>query len=151
MEVTIREIIKVDQTLTKASEGECIALAVDSPEELQRGMVLADGEPPSVQKRLLAKIFWLGDRPGRLGEEFLFRCATQQVPGHLARLVRCFDPTELLRATPDASEIRHGHVAEVEIVLERPVVTDAFADVPELGRFVLEQNSLTVAGGIIPS
>ncbi len=44
----------------------------------------------------------------------------------------------------DAAEI-----ADVEIIIEKPVVIDSFNEIPEMGCFVLEKMGHPVGGGII--
>lgn len=149
-EVTIGGILKYKQSLQEAGPGECIAFTLEGREEMARGMILVDGELPQVSDRIACKLFWLGEKPGKLQDEIVFKCTTQQVPGVLTRILRCFDPSDLSKEIEAPAEISQGQIAEVELALKSPVVTDSFGHGSELGRFALEKNSEQIAGGIIP-
>jgi translation elongation factor EF-1alpha len=91
----------------------------------------------------------MGDNPYHKEEPITFKCATQEVEGRIKQIYRCFDPATIELVEQDAKEIGAAEIAEVEIALERPAVVDSFTDIPEMGRFVIEDGGHPVAGGII--
>jgi translation elongation factor EF-1alpha len=69
------------------------------------------------------------------------------VPARI-HLERVFDPgDEGLQL--DADRIEVGELARCTIYTERPLVTDYCSLIPELGRFVVEQDGMPVGGGIV--
>lgn len=91
----------------------------------------------------------MSDKPYDRGCPITFKCATQEIPGRINKIYKCFDAATVEIVESDASKIKAAEIAEVEIDLEKPVVVDQFAEIPEMGRFVLEETGHPVAGGII--
>ena len=91
----------------------------------------------------------MGEHTYHKGEPVIFKCATQEVAGRIGHIYRRFDSATIEVVETDAMEIGAAEIAEVEIIIEKPVVTDSFIDIPELGRFVIERGGHPVAGGII--
>jgi translation elongation factor EF-1alpha len=85
----------------------------------------------------------------RVGETLLFRCVTQEVPCHIKKVNKKFDPASMEFTEENASSIKGAEVADILIQLDEEVVVDPFNEIPEMGRFVLEKKGRPVAGGII--
>ena len=136
-----------------ANTGECIGLCLDKP--VVRGQVLisrterARNPEPRTTNNIKATLFWMGEHTYHKGEPVIFKCATQEVAGRIGHIYRRFDSATIEVVETDAMEIGAAEIAEVEIIIEKPVVTDSFIDIPELGRFVIERGGHPVAGGII--
>lgn len=146
---TIKAIKKFDENdLTQASAGECVGIEV-SGKTPSRGQIIADKEGAVVTESIHANIFWMVDESYKIGMPVLFRCATQSAVCKIEKIYKRFDPADAAVIEKDAKQIDSSEVAEVEIKLEKNVVIDKFADIPELGRFILESNGHTLAGGII--
>ena len=139
-----------EEGLTIARTGECIGLCLDKP--AVRGNILVSDTmiSPLVTQSIRANIFWMSDKPYHKGEAITFKCATQEVEGKIGNIYRRFDPATIKIVEKDAQEVGPAEIAEVEILLEKPVVVDSFNEIPEMGRFVLEKGGHPVAGGIIP-
>ena len=136
----------LEEGLQEAPTGDCVGVRIDA--QVKRGDIITGPNRPTVTGNIRANIFWMVDKGYKLGLPLTFKCATQEVSGRIGKILKRFDPaTELIET--DVDEIRPAEVAEVEIVLDKNVAVDKFADVPELGRFVLEHNGYPVAGGII--
>ncbi len=91
----------------------------------------------------------MSDKPYERGCPVTFKCATQEIAGKITKIYKCFDAATVEVVESDASKIKAAEIAEVEIDLEKPVVVDQFTEIPEMGRFVLEETDHPVAGGII--
>ena len=125
-------------------------MVLDRP--VRRGEVLVPASERMecvVTRRLKASIFWLDGKGYSLDTPLTWKCATQEVSGRIKKIYRKFDPASIELIEEDADGIEPAEVAEVEIALDGPVVVDRFSEVPEMGRFVLEQDGYPVAGGII--
>lgn len=146
---TIKAIKKFDENdLTQAAMGECVGIEVVGA-TLSRGQIITDKTSAMVTESIHANIFWMVDEIYKVGMPVLFRCATQSAVCKIEKIYKRFDPANASVVEKDAKQIDSSQVAEVEIKLEKNVVIDKFADVPELGRFILESNGHTLAGGII--
>ena len=145
----VEEIKKFMQDdMPEAGAGHCIGIRFQGP-PLQRGDVLVDKPTPTVTDAVRATIFWLIDKDYELGIPLTFRCATQEAQGVIERIYRRFDPATIEVIEQDARQIKAAEIADVLIKLNKPVLVDAFAEIPEMGRFVLEHAGHPVAGGIV--
>jgi sulfate adenylyltransferase subunit 1 len=144
--VEVKKFMQDD--MPEASAGHCIGIRFQGP-AVQRGDVLVDKPNPTVTDAVRATIFWLIDKDYELGIPLTFRCATQEAHGTIERIYRRFDPASIEVIEQDARQIKAAEIADVLIKLHKPVLVDAFAEIPEMGRFVLEHAGHPVAGGIV--
>lgn len=144
----VRKLMKFEEALDEASYGDCIGITTEE-EPLGRGDVIVSGDDARVTDTIRANIFWMVDKSYKLGIPILWKCATQEATGTIARIYKRFDPASISVVEKDATEIKPAEVAEVEIKLSRPVLVDEFSRIAETGRFVLEHNGHPVAGGIV--
>lgn len=145
----VKEIKKFMQDdMPEAGAGHCVGLCLQG-DPLQRGDVLVDNPTSTVTDSFRATIFWLIDKDYELGIPLTFRCATQEARGVIERIYQRFDPASIEVLEQDARRIKAAEIADVLIQLDKQVVVDAFAEIPEMGRFILEHAGHPVAGGII--
>ena len=146
---TVKKVKKFgEDDLVEAAMGECVGIEIDG-KPLSRGQVLTDKASATITKSIHANIFWMVDESYKVGMPVLFRCATQEAACKIEKIYKRFDPANADAVEKDATQIDSSEVAEVEITLAKNVVIDNFAEIPELGRFILESNGHTLAGGII--
>ncbi|MEK6531951.1 MAG: GTP-binding protein [Deltaproteobacteria bacterium] len=146
---SVREIKKFgEENVMSASAGECVGISIGRG-WLKRGDVLVDRPNAIVTKNVHANIFWMNDRGFKMGDQLTFKCATQETSAAIDRIIKRFDPASIEVIEKDAREIKAAEVAEVDITLFSSVSIDMYAEIPELGRFVLESDGVPVAGGII--
>lgn len=138
----------LEEDIKEASAGDAIGVTVEGV-ELSRGQIIVDKVESMITDTVRANIFWMVDKDYTIGTPLTFKCATQDVKGTIEKIYQRFDPASIEVVERDASIIKPSEVAEVEIKLDKPVVVDSFAKIQETGRFVLEHNGFTVAGGII--
>ncbi|MFQ5354335.1 MAG: GTP-binding protein, partial [Thermodesulfobacteriota bacterium] len=145
----IGEIKKyLEEGIKEATAGDAIGITVDGV-NLKRGQIVVDRVESTITDTVRANIFWMVDKDYTLGRPLTFKCATQDVKGTIDKIYQRFDPASIEVVEKEASVIKPSEVAEVEIKLEKAVVVDSFARIQETGRFVLEHEGFTVAGGII--
>jgi sulfate adenylyltransferase subunit 1 len=144
--VEVKKFMQND--MPQAGAGHCIGIRFQGP-PLKRGDVLVDEPTPTATEAVRATIFWLIDKDYELGIPLTFRCATQEAQGVIERIYRRFDPATIAVIEQDARQIKAAEIADVLIKLNKPVLVDAFAEIPEMGRFVLEHAGHPVAGGIV--
>lgn len=147
---TVREIRKFLTAVPRAETGECVGVLLDNGAPLQRGQMLcAPDARPAVTRRFEANVFWLDPRPFRREETLMFRLATQDVPCRIERILKRIDSSTLAVLEENAAQVGATEVAQAILTTEQPVVLEAFAYLPELGRFALEKGMHVVAGGIV--
>jgi sulfate adenylyltransferase subunit 1 (EFTu-like GTPase family) len=139
----------LEESVTEAGVGESIGIYLGDDQEAQRGHILSKDQDSVITNRIQANIFWMERDMYRTGDPLLFRCVTQEIPCKIEKIYKTFDPASLEVTQEDATQIREAEVAEGMISLEREVVIDPFQQIPEMGRFVLEQQGIPAAGGII--
>lgn len=133
-----------------AEAGESIGLVFRPPVAARRGEVVCPaGKLPSVTSRVKASVFSMSRVPLRVGEEIIFRCATQEVPARVERIGERIDSSTLEVLERNASRLEETEVGEALIATAKPVVAESFYETKELGRFVLSRGGDAVAGGIV--
>ena len=148
--VTVASIREFGRERHDAECGESIGLTLAEPVDVTRGMLLADaGARPAIATSLHASVFWMSVYPVRVGDPLTFRCTTQEISCRIANIARRIDSSTLELLEENAGVLKETEVGEVVIETDAPVITEPYAEIPELGRFVLERNNTIVAGGII--
>jgi len=138
----------LEEGIKEAPAGDAVGITAEGV-AFERGQVVADRVESTITDTVHANIFWMVDKDYTLGRPLLFKCATQDVRGTIDKIYQRFDPASIEVVERDASVIKPSEVAEVEIKLDKAVVVDSFSKIQETGRFVLEHEGFTVAGGII--
>jgi translation elongation factor TU len=137
------------EEVKKAGVGESVGIFLGDGLDVQRGQILSRDLGSIITNRIKANIFWMEKGVYQMGDPLLFRCVTQEIPCTIEKIYKTFDPASLEVIEEATGQIREAEVAEVMISLEREAVIDQFQQIPEMGRFVLEQQGLPAAGGII--
>jgi len=138
----------LEEGIKEAPAGDAIGITAEGV-DFKRGQVVVDRVDATITDTVRANIFWMVDKDYTIGRPLLFKCATQDVRGTIDKIYQRFDPASIEVVERDASVIKPSEVAEVEIKLDKAVVVDSFSKIQETGRFVLEHEGFTVAGGII--
>jgi translation elongation factor TU len=149
-EVKVNSIERfLSEGVKEAGVGESIGILLSNAQKVQRGQILSGALNSVITDRIKANIFWMEKGDYKRGDPLLFRCVTQEIPCTIEEIHKTFDPASLEVAEETTGKIRKAEVAEVVISLSREAVIDPFQEIPEMGRFVLEQNGIPAAGGII--
>ncbi|MBW2040118.1 MAG: GTP-binding protein [Deltaproteobacteria bacterium] len=149
-EVKVENIEKfLAEGVDEAGLGESIGICLGGDPEVERGQILSRDLSPIITDRIKANMFWMERGGYKVGDPLLFRCVTQEIPCTIENIYKKFDPASMEVIQEDAHRIREAEVAKVMISLSKEAVIDPFQEIPEMGRFVLEQKGIPVAGGII--
>ena len=140
------EKIKVfDSELAKAEAGDSIGIVTNR--ELQRGQVggLLETPPMRVDE------FWgevvLLDDDLKKGEMVELRCCTQRVKGEVKEIREKIN-SETGEVTERYPDHFSKHEAATVLFATEPLVVEKFADIPELGRFVIVRDK-NIGAGIV--
>jgi len=132
----------------EAASGESVGLTLDQPISVARGEIISHVEKPPIETNVFrARLFWLGAAPLTVGGHYTLRLQTAAVPVEVQEIERVVDPSDLSSAK--AAAVERYAVAEVVLRSRDLLALDPFSANPRTGRFVLIQDYLPVAGGII--
>ena len=138
------------EPLAEAEAGRSVGVTLVDQIFAERGEVAcAPDALPRVADTIKGNVFWMSKVRMQVGEDLKIKCATQEIPAKVTEISRRIDSSTLETIDKNATELKNNEIAELTIKAKRPVVTETFYDVPELGRFVLVRGHDIVAGGII--
>lgn len=148
-ETIVKSVEEYLKNVTEAEAGKSIGIVTQDKLFIDRGnVIVGEGNPPLVTKRIVAHVFWMDKIPYKMGESLMFRCATQEVNCEIEKICRVINSSNLEVIANNGSEIKNREVANIVIRTDKPVIVENFNKMEELGRFVLGRED-TVAGGII--
>lgn len=146
----INTIEKYGEEKVQAENGECIGITIEELLFVERGNILYSGENTlDVNSHFRACILLLGENTIKLGERLIFQNLTQEEGCTISRIFRKINSDTLDSINNCLHEINMLEVAEVEIKTQKDVVTSSVNNIQALGRFVLTNNNVIVAIGII--
>jgi len=150
-ESTVKSLEKfLAPPLEEAQAGESVGITLDDPLFIERGQVACQIDAQArVTDTISANVFWMSPLRMTLGESLNIRQATQESSAKVTEIARRIDSSSLEVIAEHADELKNNEIAEVTIKTKRPIATELFSEVPELGRFVLRRGHDIVAGGII--
>ncbi|MCX5642909.1 MAG: GTP-binding protein [Candidatus Omnitrophica bacterium] len=130
--------------------GENIGLSITEDFPVKRGDMISDeNHKPVLTRRVAGNIFWMRQMPFKITEKLVFRCNTQSTTCRISRIEKRIDSATLKVLEKKAQSLAETDIGEVIIETGKTVIIEKFSVIPELGRFILEKNGITVAGGII--
>lgn len=148
-EVTVTSVREFGRARHDAECGESVGLTLDGAADVRRGQMLTARESaPSTTHEIHGTVCWLSSDPLRLDEPLTFRCNTQETPCRVSRIERRMDSSSLAVCEENALRLYETEIGALLISTAQPVLIESFAEIPALGRFVLERGSAIVAGGV---
>ncbi|MCD6203665.1 MAG: GTP-binding protein [Methanophagales archaeon] len=132
--------------LEEATTGDCVGILIG--EEVKRGDVGGTVEkPPKPVEEFLGEAVLLGKNLKK-GEQIELRCGTAKVRCEIKEIKEKIDSEtgEVVERNPD--EINEHDAATIVFATE-PLVIEKFAEIPELGRFVLVKNGRNIGAGVV--
>jgi sulfate adenylyltransferase subunit 1 len=146
----VLRIVTMGRDLEIASQGQAVALQLDTDIDVARGAVLSvPDSKPIVATHLDARLVWLWETPFDPRAGYLLRTATDLTPISALSITSLLD-LETLAAQP-AETCAANDIAIAGITLGRPVAIDPFADNAATGCFLIVDavSGATVAGGVV--
>jgi len=146
----VLRIVTMGRDLEIASQGQAVALQLDTDIDVARGAVLSvPDSKPTVASYIDARLVWLWETPFDPRAGYLLRTATDLVPISALAIQSLLD-LETLAAQP-AQTCTVNDIAIAGITLGRPVAIDPFGANPATGSFLIVDavTGATVAGGVV--
>ena len=136
-----------------AKAGQVIALRLAEDVDISRGDLIvsvADSDAPRLSKQVSADICWLDSEPLSLARKYILRHTTNTVFAKVKGIQQVLDVQTLSHGT-DIHALNMNEIGRIDLVLQKPIVTDLFDDSPRTGSFVLidEATNHTVAAGMV--
>lgn len=147
----IASIATFDGDLEQASAGDAVTITLVDDVDVSRGdvIVAAEDSTPVVTDRLEANLVWMAQQALLSGRRYELRIGTSSVPATVKRLIHRLN-LETMRHEL-ATRLEKNDIGLCEVMTERPVQRDVYADSRETGGFILidRVSNATVAAGMV--
>lgn len=149
LKTEIKNIKVLRPEVTQATQGDSVGFVLQRDEGIERGAVcgLASSQPTSTT-RISGEMFLLADTIVQ-DESLFLKCATNKVECHISKIALKINSETGEQVRDNLTSLNTNDAALVEIETKAPVVVEKYADVPALGRFILEKNNKNIAAGVI--
>lgn len=134
----------------KAEKGESIGITLENDKSVKRGDIICNkNNLPTTTDKFRADVFWMSERPFNIKEKVTLKIATEETEAVIEKIEKKINSSSLEEIKDDMNQLKETEAGVVYIKTSKPVLTDTFKQIPELGRFVLIRNKDIAAGGII--
>ncbi|UZK69483.1 sulfate adenylyltransferase subunit CysN [Sphingomonas sp. S1-29] len=147
---TVARIVTFGGDLPSARAGQSVTLTLADEIDCSRGDIIAAADDaPQVADQFEAKLVWLDAEPLLRGRAYWLKIGTQTVSATV-QAPKCTIDVNTLQALA-ATTLNLNDIGETEIITDRPIAFEAYADSRELGGFILidRMTNRTVAAGML--
>ena len=147
---TVKEILTLDGSLTKASAGQSVTILLEEYLDISRGDMLSSiDKPATLLKTVNADVCWLSEEPLDLRRKYWLKHTTRQVAARVTSIDSLLDINTQERHV--GSELKLNGIARITLNVQQPLAADAYDDERATGSFILidEVSHQTVAAGMI--
>lgn len=147
---TVKEILTLDGSLTKASAGQSVTILLEEYLDISRGDMLSSiDKPATLLKTVNADVCWLSEEPLDLRRKYWLKHTTRQVAARITSIDSLLDINTQERHL--GSELKLNGIACITLNVQQPLAADAYDDERATGSFILidEVSHQTVAAGMI--
>lgn len=147
----VKEILGPDGEVSTAVAGDVLTISLDRDIDVSRGdiFVAADAQVEA-RRDIHADLCWFDADPLQLKRKYLLRHTFASIPVRINRINKVLDVKTLLNET-GSEQLRLNDIGEVQLTLQKPLVSDSYDENAVTGSFILidEVSNNTVAAGII--
>lgn len=147
----VKEILGPDGEVSTAVAGDVLTISLDRDIDVSRGdfFVAADAQVEA-RRDINADLCWFDADPLQLKRKYLLRHTFASIPVRINRINKVLDVKTLLNET-GSEQLRLNDIGEVQLTLQKPLVSDSYDENAVTGSFILidEVSNNTVAAGII--
>ncbi|MCH8171687.1 MAG: adenylyl-sulfate kinase [Proteobacteria bacterium] len=142
------EAWSVSEQPSEAHVGQSIGITLDEQLFIERGHIASNGDAPPIETDVFrARIFWLGKKPLKEGNEYKLKLGPMECRVRVQSVESEISTQDLKSSKSEAIE-RHN-VGEVIFRTPKIIALDEFVNNPRTGRFVLVDGYEIAGGGII--
>ncbi|TIC85315.1 sulfate adenylyltransferase subunit CysN [Crenobacter intestini] len=150
-ESRVKAIVAFEAALPAAFAQQAVTLQLEDEIDVSRGDMLVkavEAQPWAVQA-LAADLVWLDTRALEVGREYRVKFAGKTVAGRVSAIRHRVDVNTREKVAADTLQL--NEIAEVELLLNAPVVVDAYAACRGTGSFILidRASNATAAAGMV--
>jgi bifunctional enzyme CysN/CysC len=149
---TVARIVTMDGDLDEAGAGSAVTITLADQIDISRGDVLsAPDAPVAVTDKFDAHVVWLSEHTLFPGRSYVIKLGTRSVSGSITRIRHRVDINSFEHVPAETLGV--NDVAAVSVSLTAPIAVERFADVPELGGFIVidRLTNATVGVGMVES
>jgi bifunctional enzyme CysN/CysC len=147
--ITSIEIWPTDKDKIEAHAGESVGFTLDQKIFVERGHTAShEKNPPMLSNVFRASIFWLADKPLRVGNSYKVRYGTAEAMVTVQSIDRVID-TQDLAQDDKGREVARNMVAEVTLRARDLLPVDPYLDNFRTGRMVIYEGHDVAGGGTI--
>jgi bifunctional enzyme CysN/CysC len=137
-----------NQSAASAGAGQSIGITLDEPIFVERGQMASHQQSaPNLTTAFRARLFWLGRKPLRAGNNYILKMATERFEARVEKIEHVIDTEDL--SAQEVNQVTRNEVGEVVLRTRATIPIDPFAANPRIGRFVLVEDFQIAGGGII--
>ncbi|MBN3858966.1 sulfate adenylyltransferase [Neisseriaceae bacterium PsAf] len=148
---SIKEIYGVNGLIDSASTGNNVTVVLNDDIDVSRGdAILSLDNPNTETKKIKATICWLDTQALNPARKYWLKQTTTTVPVKIKNINSILDINTLTSHTQH-DKINMNDIAEVDILLQQPIVANHYSQNRATGSFILidETSNQTVAAGMI--
>jgi elongation factor 1-alpha len=146
----LNQILAYGSDVEHAEPGDPVGLIVDGVDAVERGDVLSyPHNQPNVVTHLVAEVILFSDTPLQEGDEITLRYGTAEKQCRVHKIQSEIDPIRLTISSQNPRLLRGNSVGVIELSPQEPLCLEKYSDVPQLGRFIIEDKKGAVAAGIV--
>ena len=147
---TLAQIVTANGDLARAQAGDAVTLVLDREVDASRGDVLSLADQPlEMTDQFEATLVWMSDEPGHMGRAYDLKLAHQWASGSITNFKYRVDVNT--QAQQACKQLALNDIAVVNVSVSKPLVLAPYAQMPELGGFILVDKftHATVAAGMV--
>ena len=147
---TVKTIATYDGDLDEAGAGQSVTLTLADEIDCSRGNVIsAADDPPQVADQFEATLVWLDDEDLLVGRSYWLKLATQTVSASIQQPKYEIDVNTMEHLA--AKTLSLNEIGVTEVLTDKPLVFEPYADNRTLGGFVLidKLTNATVGAGML--
>jgi len=146
----LNKILVYGSDVVRAEPGDPVGLIVDGVDAVERGDILSyPHNQPNVVTHFVAEVILFSDTPLQEGDEITLRYGTAEKQCCVQKIRSEMDPVRLTISSQNPRLLRGNSVGEIELSAREPLCLERYSDVPQLGRFIIEDKKGAVAAGIV--
>jgi elongation factor 1-alpha len=146
----VRKILVDSSEEERAGPGDPVGLVVAGVDAAERGEVVSyPHNQPKTTTHIRAELVMFSDAPLERGQEITLRYGTAEKKCRVQSILSEMDPVTFRMSSKTPNVLSGTSVGEVELLALEPMCLETYSDLPQLGRFVIEDRKGAVAAGIV--
>ena len=146
----LNKILVYGSEVTCAKPGDPVGLIVEGVDAVERGDVLSyPHNQPNVVKHIVAEVILFSDTPLKVDDEITIRYGTAEKRCRVQKIRSELDPVRFTINSQNPTLLQCDSVGEIELIAREPLCLEKYSDVPQLGRFIIEDKKGAMAAGIV--